>query len=342
MAETWESLFSKRAIKEEHSQQFVDECLKYKAALDAKNMPVIFDLKHLSNLIGWGTNGLHYVLYSKDEHYTTYQIRKKNDPKHTREITAPSATMKKAQWWVYHKLLTRDDHISIYAQGFMGRRSVKTNAIPHEGAIWLLSLDLKDFFDNIYANRVYEYFSGLGYEKKVCWALTTICTYRGHIPQGAPTSPYLSNLLSKRMDDEIALYCNDNGFVYSRYADDITISSKEWGKVPSVDEVRRIVERNGHRLNHEKTKLRHKGQKMEVTGLTIGAGVHVPKAYRNEILRELHFCEKFTPAVHSKKRYPDKMFYKEWLWGRIQFVRSVDEVVGDKMLERFDNLNWIL
>ena len=77
MAETWESLFSKRAIKEEHSRQFVDECLKYKAALDAKNMPVIFDLKHLSNLIGWGTNGLHYVLYSKDEHYTTYQKERK-------------------------------------------------------------------------------------------------------------------------------------------------------------------------------------------------------------------------------------------------------------------------
>lgn len=342
MEETWESLFSKRALEEGHSQQFVDECLKYKAALDAKNMPVIFDLKHLSNLIGWDTNGLHYVLYCKDEHYTTYQIRKKNDPEHTREITAPSATMKKAQWWVYHKLLSRDDRISICAQGFMGRRSVKTNALPHKDAIWLLSLDLKDFFDNIYANRVYKYFTGLGYEENVCWALTSICTFNGHLPQGAPTSPYLSNLLSKRMDDEIAHYCTDNGFVYSRYADDITISSKDWNSVPSVDEVRKIVESNGHRLNHKKTKLRHKGQKMEVTGLTIGNGVHVSKAYRNEILRELHFCEKYTPAVHCKTMYPDKMFYKEWLWGRIQFVRSVDEAVGEKMLERFDNLNWIL
>ena len=342
MKETWESLFSKRALEEGHSQQFVDECLKYKAALDAKNMPVIFDVRHLSNLIGWTVNGLHYVLYYKDEHYKTYEIRKKYEENKTRTITAPSATLKQAQWWVYRNLLIRDDRISLYAQGFMGRRSVKTNAIPHEGAFWLLSLDLNDFFDNVYANRVYAYFESLGYEKEICWALTAICTYKGHLPQGAPTSPYLSNLLTKKMDDEIAQYCNANGFVYSRYADDITISSKDWNKVPSIDEVRKIVESNGHRLNHKKTRLSHKGQKMEVTGLTVGNGVHVSKAYRNEILRELHFCERFTPAVHSKTKYPDKMFYKEWLLGRIQFVRSVDEATGNKMLERFNNLNWIL
>ena len=138
----------------------------------------------------------------------------------------------------------------------------------------------------------------------------------------------MSNLLSRKMDDEIAKYCNDNGFVYSRYADDITISSKEWNKVPSFDEVRKIVDNNGHRQNHKKTRLSHKGQKMEVTGLIVGNGVHVSKTYRNEILRVFHFCERLTPAVHSKKQYPDKMFYKEWLLGRIRFVKSVDESTG--------------
>lgn len=81
---------------------------------------------------------------------------------------------------------------------------------------------------------------------------------------------------------------------------------------------------------------------MEVTGLTIGEGVHVPKKYRSEILRELHFCEKLTPDVHSKNKYPDKMFYKEWLLGRIQYVRSADQGIGDKMLDRFNKLDWIL
>ena len=96
MAETWESLFTKQAIAEGHSQTFVDECLKYRTELSAKNMPVIYDMKHLANLIGWSVNGLKYVLYFIDEHYTTYEIRKKSKAGGTREITAPSATMKQA------------------------------------------------------------------------------------------------------------------------------------------------------------------------------------------------------------------------------------------------------
>lgn len=342
MAETWESLFKKQAQAEGHSQPFIEECLKYRTELSAKNMPVIYDIKHLATLIGWSVNGLNYVLCFIDEHYTTYEIRKKGKAGGMREITAPSATMKQAQWWVYRRLLMKDERVSKYAQGFMERRSIKTNAIPHEDAIWLLTLDLKHFFDNIYTNRVYDYFLRLGYEKKVCWALTAICTFKGHLPQGAPTSPSLSNLLSKDMDDEIAAYCAANGFTYSRYADDITISSRDWDKRPSVNDVRQIVEKHGFRLNHKKTKMRHKGQKMEVTGLTIDKGVHVPKKYRNEILRELYFCEKLTPTVHSKNKYPDKMFYKEWLLGRIQYVRSVDQEIGDKMLDRFNKLDWIL
>ena len=342
MAETWESLFIKQANREGHSQPYIDECLRYKSALDARNMPIIFDVGHLACHIGWSENGLYYLLSHIDANYETYGIRKKSDPNSTRTITAPSASLKQVQWWVYNSLLTRDERISVYAQGFVERRGIKTNALPHEGAVWLLTLDLKDFFDNIYANRVYNYFVSLGYEAKVCWALTAICTYEGHLPQGAPTSPYLSNLLSREMDEEIAHYCAANGLVYSRYADDIAISSNARNRIPSVNEIRQIVEQNGFKLNHKKTKLQHKGQKMEVTGLTIGAGVHVPKSYRNEILRELHFCEKYTPTVHSQTMYPDKMFYKEWLLGRIQFVRSIDSDAGDKMLARFNKLNWIL
>lgn len=342
MAETWESLFKKRAIKEGHGQDYIDECFAYKRTLDANNMPLIFNVEHLAIHIGWTYNGLEHLLKTIEENYCFYEIKKKSNPKSTRTITAPSSALKAVQWWIYSSILLRDDRISKYAQGFVLRRSIKTNAIPHEGAIWLLTLDLKDFFDNVLANRVYDYFVGLGYEKSVCWALTTLCTFQRHLPQGAPTSPYLSNLLARQMDDDIAAYCDQNGFVYSRYADDISISSKDWNKVPSINDVRKLVEKNGFRLNHNKTKLRHKGQRLEVTGLTIGTEVRVPKSFRNEVLRELHFCEKYTPSVHSSTMYPDKMFYKEWLLGKIQYIRSIDEVAGNKMLERFNKLNWIL
>ena len=131
MAETWESLFKKQAQAEGHSHPFIEECLKYRTELSAKNMPVIYDIKHLATLIGWSVNGLNYVLCFIDEHYTTYEIRKKGKAGGMREITAPSATMKQAQWWVYRRLLMKDERVSKYAQGFMERRSIKTNAIPH-------------------------------------------------------------------------------------------------------------------------------------------------------------------------------------------------------------------
>lgn len=200
------------------------------------------------------------------------------------------------------------------------------------------------FFHRISVRNVYDWLRNFKYNEVdlALEILTTLCTYHGHLPQGAPTSPCLSNLLAKPLDDEIASYCEDNGMIYSRYADDITISSSNRDIVPSVDEVRRIVERNGFRLNHNKTRLRHRGQRMEVTGLMIGEGVHVPKKFRKEILRDLHFCLKYSPDSHAEKKCPEKGFFKEWMYGRIRYVMSIDPEAGKKMMRLFNDVNWLL
>lgn len=341
MKETWESLFKKEAKRQGHSDVFIQACIEYASKLHANNMPIIFDFKHLATIFDIEAKNLYFLCKNVDLNYMTYGIRKKSDPKKMRMLTAPNWSLKKIQKWVFKNILMNDESVSEHAHGFVKKKSVLSNAKVHEGAKWMLCMDLKDFFDNVRKNKVYSYFKSLGYEKSVAEALATLCTFQNHLPQGASTSPSLSNLIAREMDDEIHRYCEGHGFVYTRYADDITISSRT-DDAPSVRVVNEIVCKHGFRVNRMKTKLRHHGQRMEVTGLTIGDGVHVPKSYKKEIFRELHFCEVHTPTVHSKTMYPDKMFYKEWLLGRIQYVRSVDVAAGNKMLERFNRLNWIL
>lgn len=341
MKDTWESLFKKEAKKLGHGEVFINECISYATQLHTNNVPVIFDFNHLATIFDMSSQQLFYVCKNVELHYKTYPITKKSNPKEYRWLTAPDWTLKKIQLWMLRNILDKDGSVSGNVHGFVSKRSILTNAKAHEGANWMLCMDLKDFFDNVRKCKVYDYFLSLGYEKPVAVALATLCTYNNHLPQGAPTSPSLSNLIARGMDSDIKTYCDQKGFVYTRYADDITISSKT-DDVPDMKTVNSIVCKHGLRVNRMKTKLRHQGQRMEVTGLTVGEGVHVPKLYKKEIERQLHFCEKYTPSVHSKTMYPDKMFYKEWLLGRIQYVRSIDQAAGNKMLERFNNLNWIL
>ena len=341
MNDTWESLFVKEAKAQRHSDDFVQECIKYATKLHSNNMPVIFDFKHLASIFDVDAKYLFFLCKDIDLHYKTYAIKKKANSKELRFLTAPDWNLKRIQLWILHNILIRDDSISANAHGFVKQRSIATNAKAHESAKWMLCVDLKDFFNNVRKSKVFQYFDSLGYEKSVTTALTTFCTYEYHLPQGAPTSPCLSNLVAKELDADIQSYCQKNGFTYTRYADDITISSKT-DIAPDVHEINKIICKHGFRLNRKKTKLIHQGQRMKVTGLTVGNGVHVPKAYKKEIFRELYFCKKYTPAVHSSTMYPDKMFYKEWLLGKIQYVRSIDEVAGNKMLEQFNKLNWIL
>lgn len=341
MKDTWESLFKKEAKKQGHSDAFIQECINYASKLHANNVPVIFDFKHLATIFDIENKNFFYLCKNIWAQYTTYPIKKKSNPKDPRWLTAPNWILKKMQLWILHNILLRDSSVSDCAHGFVKHKSIVTNAKVHEGAKWMLCMDLKDFFDAVRKNKVYEYFESLGYEKSVVEALATLCTYKNHLPQGAPTSPCLSNLVAREMDVDIEAYCQKNGFIYTRYADDITISSKT-DIVPGKKEINDIVRKHGFRVNHAKTRLRHQGQRMEVTGLTIGRGVHVPKAFKKAIFRELYFCKVLTPNVRSSTKYPGKMFYREWLLGKIQFVKSVDQEAGEKMLKQFNELNWVL
>lgn len=347
MIETWESLFKECAKENNHSDDYLKECIVYAENLHQRMLPVIFDIVHLSIYFKSSVEILKMMIANLETHYTEYRIRKKSGG--DRLIEAPDYLLKNIQRWIYINILSKDVSIHNCVHGFIPSfkkkekvRGILTNAVPHVGHDWLINIDLKDFFHSIDRNRVKNYFNSLGYEKDVVHILTALCTYKSRLPQGAPTSPILSNIIASKMDEMLLEYCQTRGVTYTRYADDLTFSANYDVDVPPIKDIYKIVYLNGFKVNRMKTKVRYKGTKQVVTGLTITNGVHVSKKYKKEILRELHFCKKFGVYEHYEHLKTTKGLYKDWLRGKIMFVRQIDPACGNKMLEKFNELNWLV
>ncbi|ERM89168.1 hypothetical protein NSB1T_02840 [Coprobacter fastidiosus NSB1 = JCM 33896] len=347
MTDTWESLFKECAVENNHTENYLKECFEYAGSLHQRNLPVIFDFVHLAMYFECCAETLKGMVANVEKHYTEYKIRKKSGG--DRLIEAPDFLLKNMQRWIYINILCKDLSINDCVHGFIPAfknrdkvRGILTNAAPHAGHDWLINVDLKNFFHTVELDNVNNYFHSLGYEDEVVKTLTALCTYKSRLPQGAPTSPMLSNIIASRMDEMMLEYCKKRGIVYTRYADDLTFSADYDVKIPALEDIYKIVYLNGFKVNRMKTKVRYKGCKQEVTGLTVTNGVHVSQKYKKEILRELHFCKKFGVYEHYQHLKTTKGLYKDWLRGKIMFVRQIDPACGNKMLEQFNELNWLV
>ena len=364
MDETWKSLFIKQAKELRHSDKFIKVCLDYARNLHAHNLPVIFDLAHLAQYLTISPEKLKYTIDNSVRLYKSFELKKANN-KGTRKINAPFPSLKVIQQWININILCRDKNILPCCHAFMpqemlGKRNILSNASPHAGCLWLLNMDLKNFFPTISYAQVYLYFYQLGYINEVATALAQLCCRDYRLPQGAPSSPMIANHVALEMDQEILAYCQSKGLSYTRYADDITISGKEEINAKQlIKDIESIVFACKFVVNRKKTKFRRKGQRQMVTGLTVDNGIHVRKAYRKEIFKELYCCQKFGASNHIKfrneqrrnklksegideKNIIDQGFYRQWLLGRIMYVRSIEPNTGKKMLEKYNNISWML
>lgn len=131
--------------------------------------------------------------------------------------------MKNIQKWILNEILYKIEP-SEYSKAFRLGTSIKDNAKYHRKQPKLLTIDIRDYFGSITVKKVYLFFKKLGYSKQVSTMLANLCTLEGSLPQGSPTSPMLSNLITKKMDNRIAGLCKKEGIRYTRYADDLTFS----------------------------------------------------------------------------------------------------------------------
>lgn len=261
------------------------------------------------------------IVMNSDCFYYNFQIPKRKGG--FREISAPYPLLLNAQKWIYHNILIKQPlHDS--SKGFVRNVSITDNAKVHLNQKYLLKMDLQNFFPSIKINRVISIFRNLGYTKKISYYLAAICCLNGTLPQGAATSPSISNIIAKRLDFRLSGFAIKFNLRYTRYVDDITFSGNMI-PIKLISYIRNIIEEEGFKINEKKTRrIGEKGQKI-VTGISISSGkLTIPKSIKRQIRKNIHFIIKNGLFEHQKYINSYDPIYIERLLGYLFFWRSVE------------------
>lgn len=313
----WLAFFDNRGVSPAISEKY----LIYVSKLLANNAPIIFDFNHLALLLGRQRFYLSSVVNGSGNHYTQFKLKKRS--KGYRDITIPFPALLDMQYWIFENIL-KSISINPCAHGFAHKKSIITNSKIHAGQKHLLKLDLKDFFPSININRVIAVFKKLGYPNEISFYLAAICTNEGCLPQGAPTSPMLSNIIAKKLDKRLIGLAKKYKLRYTRYADDLTFSGDE---IPAVyiEYVNDIIKSEGFELNSIKTRLfKGKGKRI-VTGVSvIDKEIKLPREYKRDLRQELHFVFKYGLESHVAKKRIRKVNYLDSLIGKVNFWLMIE------------------
>ncbi len=253
-----------------------------------------------------------------DHQYFTYPLPKKSGG--TRLIAQPSRDLKALQAWILRNILDCLV-VSPACKGFEIGSSISQNALPHIGSNAVLSIDLEDFFPSIHASRVWFVFHTIGYSPRIAAILTSICTYKGALPQGSPCSPKLANLVCLRLDARLLGYVGKRGIGYTRYADDLTFSAYSGAKLwRAYKTIQKIILDESFTINNEKTRFSGPSRQHRVTGLVVtNTSVGIGRGRLRELRVKLYqLCTKKTASSCIKEI--------RHVSGWLAFVRGVDPV----------------
>lgn len=231
-------------------------------------LPVMNDLHDMSKATRISVETLRLLIYRADFRYKIYSIKKK-DSQRIRTIYQPSRELKALQGWVLRNILDKLSS-SPFSIGFEKNQSILNNATPHIGANFILNIDLENFFPSLSAKKVFGVFHSLGYNRTISSSLTKICCYKNLLPQGASSSPKLANLICSKLDYRIQGYAGSRGLIYTRYADDLTLSAQSMKKVlKAKDFLFSIIPTENLVVNTKKTCISGPRSQKKVTGLVI-------------------------------------------------------------------------
>ena len=319
----------KGAMEGEYSQEYINICIEYSTNLLDKNLPVIFDRNHVNEILRLGSIIL--------ECYHVFEISGKNKK---RKITAPSQPIKLRQQWILSEILEKNK-VSNNCHGFVRNRSILTNAKKHIGHKNILNIDIKDFFPSITQNMVVKEFLKMGYENSAAEALAEICCFENRLPQGAPTSPYMSNLILKEMDDELDKFSKYRKMTYTRYADDMSFSSNV-DIFCLLQDLYNIVNKYSFQINEKKTCYYQDPHRKIVTGLIVKEDeVKIPKKFKRKLKQEIYYCQRFGVQQHLEyTRNCERIGFKEYLYGKAYYVAMVEPELGKIFLQQLDQIRW--
>lgn len=276
-----------------------------------------------------------------------------------RLIESPKARLKAVQQQIYTGLLHRVP-ISVAAHGFVTGRSIVTNAAPHVGRDVVVKFDLQDFYLTVGVRRVLRLYRRLGYSREIALWLTALTLsaipgnlplppgdnfgcwrYRSrHLPQGAPSSPALANIVASGMDQRLAGLAHTFGATYTRYADDLTFSGdKDFASslrnfIPLVEQ---IIREEGFRTNRGKRQVLRQHQRQVVAGVVVNEHTNICRRDFDRLKAVLHRCATLGPASQNRDQHPD---FAAHLRGRIAHVAHLNPARGEKLWAAFARIRW--
>ncbi len=307
-------------------------------------LPWLFDLPQQGHLPPLWSAASYLMLFTDDERSTAYfwkqyrqlqqmvrhphwYYRRKWIPKRSggkRQLLVPEEPLAAHQRFILRQIL-RQIPVAPCAYAYCPGRGIRELAQPHVGHRRLVHLDIRDFFPSVTEQMVFDALHrATGYPKGLVNMLTRLCCCDGHLPQGAATSPALSNICFRECDEQIMAYCAGKGLTYTRYSDDLFISGNSMDVRRTLETVCKILRKQGFRLHTDKTKVLGRHQKQKITAVVVNQKLQVSREYRRGVRQEVYYLQKFGRNCKGAQEADSYESYLRKLLGKIAFILYVD------------------
>lgn len=256
-----------------------------------------------------------------EDHYRKIEILKKDGS--MRQLLEPDILLKHIQRNILNNIL-KDMKVSKCACAYRKGYSIIDNVKVHLNQKVVVKMDIEDFFTNITSREVLRVvFPSKYFPSFIGVMLTNLCVYYDYLPQGASTSPYISNLIMRKFDDYVEDFCKGKNINYTRYSDDLTFSG-DFDVSELIKKVKNLLYSFNFRVNYKKTKVIYKNGRQIITGIVVNDKFQVSKNYRKKVRQEIYYCQKYGVINHQNYLKNDKKNYLEVLLGKVNFILLVN------------------
>ena len=331
------------------------------------DLPDIYDVEQLAHWLDFTIEELEWFadrggwLRKAREPLRHYRVWRREKRDGVRVIEAPKPRLRETQRRLLRRLVQRIPAHDA-ARGFMPGSSTAAFAWPHSDRPTVLRVDLRHCFETISAARVRAVFADAGYQPHIARILAELCTTATppdrlaaidaahaallrarHLPQGAPTSPHLANLVMRSLDRRLAGYARRHDLHYTRYGDDLAISGdmSGYGAAPTTDRVlwtvARVVESEGFTVHPDKVRVMHAHQQQRLTGLVVNDRPRVSRADYDSLRALLHNAIRHGAASQNRDGHTD---FRAHVYGRIAWVGETGTQRRERLRALAEQVDW--